>query len=201
MKKRASHNPTEALFKGLKTFLTSLPSKEEKEELIRTLNEAQNFLDEIRLLIEAVPTMESSRELSEGLSRLDILVNRANNDTGLRKLLGLRGSSTSGKRKALSPEVSDSRALSLEQELNHLDTPDVMPFLERVQEPVSVLKKLAGQLGLRTRSKERKADLIQRMAVHIENQRGYDLLRTGSVYTVEDDLLEHNEKHRESLPV
>lgn len=201
MKTRASLYPTEALFKGLKTFLTSLPSEEEKRELIRTLTEAQNFLDEIRILIEAVPTMESSRELTEGLSRLDILVARANKDTGLRKLLGLRGSSTSGARKALSPEDSDSRALSLAQELNQLDTSEVKAFLEQLREPVAVLTKLASQLGMRTRSKERKADLIQRMATHIENQRGYRLLRTGGDDAVEDDLLEQNNNRRETLPV
>ena len=201
MKNRASHYPTEALFKGLKTFLTSLPSEEEKKELIRTLNEAQDFLDEIRLLIEAVPTMESSREISEGLSRLDILVDRANKDTGLRKLLGLRGSSTSVARKALSPADSDSRALSLRQELNRLDTSDVKAFLEQLREPLSVLTRLASLLGMSTRSKERKSDLIQRIAIHIENQRGYDLLRTGGADEVEDDLIKHKEKHRETLPV
>jgi len=200
MKKRASRYPTEALFKGLKTFLTSLPSEEEKKELIRTLNETQNFLDEIRLLIEAVPTMESSRELSEGLSRLDILVDRANKDRGLRKLLGLRGSSNSDARKALSPDDSDSRALSLQKELDHLDTSDVRAFLDQLQEPRSVLTKLAGLLGMRTRSKERKADLIQRIAIHIENQRGYDLLRTGGIETVGEELPEANESLRETLP-
>ena len=201
MKTPASHYPTEALFKGLKTFLTSLPSEEEKRELIQTLNEVQNFLDEIRLLVEAVPTMESSRELAEGLSRLDILVARANKDTGLRKLLGLRGSSTSGARKAPSPEDVDSRALSLAQELNKLDTSEVRAFLEKLGEPVAVLTKLATHIGMRTRRKERKADLIQRMATHIENQRGYRLLRTGGGDAVEGALLEQNNNRRDTLPV
>ena len=201
MNKRESHYSTEALFKGLKALLNSLPSEEEKTELIRTLNEAQSFLDEVRLLVEAVPTMESSRELSEGLSRLDILVERANRDTGLRKLLGLRGSTASGARRVPGPDDSDSRALNLKQELTQLDTSEVKTFLEQLREPLSVLTKLANLLGMRTRSKERKADLIQRMATHIENQRGYRLLRTGGVDADKDDFLEHNEKLRETLPV
>ena len=200
MKKRESHYPTEALFKGLKTLLTSLPSEEEKKELIRTLNEAQSYLDEFRLLVEAIPTMESNRELSEGLSRLDILVERAHKDTGLRKLLGLRGSTASGAKKALSPDDADSKALGLKQELSQLETSDVRAFLEQLREPLSVLAKLAGLLGMRTRSKERKADLIKRMATHIENQRGYRLLRTGSFDVDENDFLERNEKLRETLP-
>ena len=201
MKTPASRYPTEALFKGLKVFLTSLPSEEEKRELIRTLNEAQNFLDEVRLLVEAVPTMESSQELAEGLSRLDILVARANKDTGLRKLLGLRGSSNSGARKAANPEEVDAKALSLAQELSKLDTSDVRAFLEKLGEPVAVLRKLATHFGMKTRNKERKADLIQRIATHIENQRGYRLLRTGGGDAVEDDLLEQNNTRRDILPV
>ena len=201
MNKRESHYSTEALFKGLKALLNSLPSEDEKKELIQTLNEVQSFLDEIRRLVEAVPTMESSRELSEGLSRLDILVERANRDTGLRKLLGLRGSTASGARRVPGPDDSDSRALNLKQELTQLDTSEVKTFLEQLREPLSVLTKLANLLGIRTRSKERKADLIQRMATHIENQRGYRLLRTGGVDADKDDFLEHNEKLRETLPV
>ena len=201
MKKRESRYPTEALFKGLKTFLTSLPSEEEKKELIRTLNEAQSFLDEIRLLVEAVPTMESSRELSEGLSRLDILVDRANKDTGLRKLLGLKVSTASRAKRVPGSDDADSRALGLKQELDQLDTSDVKAFLEQLREPLSVLTNLAGLLGMRTRSKERKVDLIQRMATHIENQRGYRLLRTGGVDAADDGFLEHNEKLRETLPI
>ncbi len=198
MKKSASHYPTEALFKGLKTFLSSLPSEEEKKELILTLNETQDFLDEIRSLIEAVPTMESSQELSEGLSRLDILVARANRDNGLRKLLGLRGSSTSATRKALSPNDSYARASSLAQELSQLNTSDVRAFLEQMREPLSVLTKLAKLLGMSTRSKERKSDLLQRIVVHIENQRGYDMLRTGDIKAVEADLVELQKEHRET---
>ncbi len=201
MNKRESHYSTEALFKGLKALLNSLPSEDEKKELIQTLNEVQSFLDEIRRLVEAVPTMESSRELSEGLSRLDILVERANRDTGLRKLLGLRGSTASGARRVPGPDDSDSRALNLKQELTQLDTSEVKTFLEQLREPLSVLTKLANLLGMRTRSKERKTDLIQRMATHIENQRGYRLLRTGGVDADKDDFLEHNEKLRETLPV
>lgn len=198
MKKSASQHPTEALFKGLKTFLSSLPSEEEKKELILTLNATQGFLDEIRSLIEAVPTMESSQELSEGLSRLDILVDRANRDNGLRKLLGLRSSSTSSTRKALSPDDSCARASSLAQELSHLNTSDAKTFLEQLREPLSVLTKLANLLGMSTRSKERKSDLIQRLVVHIENQRGYDMLRTGGIKEDEADLLALPEGHRES---
>ena len=59
----------EALFKGLKGLLNSLPTEEEKLEFLRNLNEAENSLEELRSLVEAIPTMESSRELSAGLSQ------------------------------------------------------------------------------------------------------------------------------------
>ena len=51
----------ESLFKGLKSLLNSLPTEEEKSELLRNLGKAQDFLKELQLLVEAIPTMESSR--------------------------------------------------------------------------------------------------------------------------------------------
>ena len=179
MTKRTSQYPTDAMFKGLKTLLTSLPSEEEKRELIQTLREAQSFLEELRQLVETVPTTESSRELSEGLSRLNILAERAYSDAGLRRLLGLRRSVASNTKRGVSPEDAESRARKLEQKLIDLETSDVADLLKRSGEPLSVLTKLATLLGMRTRSKERKADLIKRITTHIENQRGYSLLRNG----------------------
>lgn len=188
MTKRTSQYQTDAMFKGLKTLLTSLPSEEEKRELIQTLSEAQRFLEELRQLVETVPTTESSRELSEGLSRLNILAERAYSDAGLRRLLGLRGSVASNIKRVVSPEDAESRARGLEEKLIDLKTSDVADLLKRSGEPLSVLTKLATLLGMRTRSKERKADLIKRITTHIENQRGYSLLRNRKTGLVADKL-------------
>ena len=172
--------PTEALLKGLKSLLTSLPSEEEKRELLRTLREAQGFLGEILALVEAVPTMESSKELSLGLSRLDALADRVQRDDGLRRLLGLRGSKVSRSKRVVTSGEADARASELEPELTRTEMPDIAASLERQGEPLAVLVKLATLLGMRTRSKERKSDLIRRIASHVENQRGYRILRGDS---------------------
>jgi hypothetical protein len=180
MTKQNPAYPTEALLKGLKSLLTSLPSEEERSELLRTLREAQSFLSEIELLVEAVPTMESSKELSLGLSRLDILAERVQRDDGLRRLLGLRGSKASRSKRVVTNGGADARAIELERELIRTDVSDIAASLEKQGEPLAVLVKLAGLLGMRTRSKERKADLIRRIASHVENQRGYRILRGDS---------------------
>ena len=172
-----SHYPTDTLFKGLKALLISLPSEEEKSELLRTLSESHSFLEELRLLVEAIPTIESSQELSVGLSRLDILVERAHRDAGLRRLLGLRDSTASKVKRTTTHEDAEARACRLEQELAQLETSDIVASLERSGEPLAVLTKLATRFGMRTRGKERKLELIKRIATHIENQRGYSLLR------------------------
>ena len=177
MTSRTTPYPTDALFKGLRTMLASLPSEEEKRELIRTLDEAQRFLEEFRMLVESIPTMESSRELSEGLSRLDILAERARRDAGLRRLMGLRDSTKPSAKRATSPSDREAQAHSLEQKLARLEAPDIVDALERSGEPLAVLTELAARLGMRTRSKERKPELIKRIATHIENRRGYRLLR------------------------
>ena len=169
--------PTDTLFKGIRTLLTSLPTAQEKSELINALQEARDFLGEMQTLVEAFPTAESSANLSQGLSRLEILANRASNDTHLRKLLGFRTSR--GSRATTEDGEADvsARVDSLARRINESQSSDVTSLLEQADEPVSVLTELAASLGIRTRSKERKADLVRRIATHVTNQRGYSILR------------------------
>ena len=128
-------------------------------------------------MVESVPTMESSQELAEGLSRLDILAERAGRDGGLRRLMGFRDASRAPAKRLAGPVDSEARARRLGQELERLEAPDIVIALERSGEPLAVLAELATQLGIKTRSKERKADLIKRISTHISNWRGYRLLR------------------------
>ena len=165
----------ESLFRGLKGLLNSLPTEEEKLELLRNLSEAQNFLEELQLLVEAIPTMESSRELTEGLSRLDILTERAYRDAALRKILGLRNTTADRKRKTVSAEDTTGRISELEAMIAESESSQIMDLLAR--EPLAVLKEVADHFGIRTLSKERKLDLVKRIATYTENQRGYSLLR------------------------
>ena len=177
VKNRTNRYPADTLMKGMKALLSSLPSDEEKRELLRTLSEAQSFLEELRLLVESIPTMESSQEFAEGLSRLDTLAERARGDGGLRRLMGFRDAGKSAAKRPAAPAEAEARARALEQELRSLDAPDIVSALERSREPVSVLTELATQIGIRVRSKERKAELIGRIATHISSWRGYRLLR------------------------
>ena len=176
---RASRYPTASFFKGLKTLLASLPTEEEKVELILTLREARSFLEELQQLVEDFPTTESSRGLSEGLSRLDIIAGRASGDAPLRKLMGLKVSPLSKGRKANGSGDAAERARRLEQSLNDPEVSNVEEWIARSGEPISVLTELAASLGLRKRNKERKLDLVKRIVTHIENQRGYRILRGG----------------------
>ena len=174
--KGASKHPTETMLKGLKTLLTALPSEEEKAEILGTLNEAQSFLEDLQLVIEAFPTTESSRGLSEAMSRLDILVDRAGRDDRLRSVMGLRPVGPKARRVNGSDDA-EARARGLMQKLDNSESSAIEDILERSGEPLAVLAALASQLGMRTPSRQRKADLIKRIATRIENQRGYRLLR------------------------
>ena len=173
----ASHYTTDSLFKGLRTLLTSLPSEEEKVELLQTLRETTDFLAELQLLVEAFPTAESSKSLSQGLSRLDILADKAVNDAPLRRVMGLRGSQGTKAKNVNGIQDAKSRAERLAERLNSSESSAVAGLIEQSREPISVLTELATSYGLRTRSKERKADLINRIATHVTNQRGYRSLR------------------------
>ena len=175
--KRTTQYPTYSLFRGLRTLLTSLPSEEEKSELIKTLSETRDFLQEIQVLIEAFPTAESGRDLSNGLSRLDILAERAGREGRLRRVMGLSSSAVPKVKRVNGSEDVESRARVLNQKLNNSDTSDFESLIEQSGEPKSVLTELAALIGLKARSKEGRSDLIKRIATHTENRRGYKLLR------------------------
>ena len=183
---RASSYPTDSLFKGLRTLLTSLPSEEEKFELIQTLRDTREFLEELQLLIETFPTTESSQGLSQSFSRLDILADRATSNAPLRRLMGLRDSKGAKVRSVNVNKDVKHRAALLEQTLGGAETSDLAGLIEQSGEPISVLTELAASLGLRTRSKERKADLSRRIATQMANQRGYKLLRGGDPGVADD---------------
>ncbi len=176
--------PVESLLKGLRGLLDSLPTEAEKRELLRTFQEAEQFLEELRLLVEAVPTMESSQELAVGLSRLHSLTDRAHQDTQFRKLLGIRGR-TDRTEKALSAHAGDvqEQVSQLADRVSKSETDEIRALLER--ESMADLKELAGRFGMRSPSRERKLDLVGRLVNHVENQRGYALLRGGQELATE----------------
>ena len=169
----------ETLLKGVKSLLSSLPTEEEKRELLRSLDEISKFLDELRALVQQVPTMESSRELSEGLSRLDALTHQVQQDNGLRRALGLRASTARGKGRAPGSVESEEQISELMEIVVASDTSKIESLI--AQEPLAVLKGLAARFNLRVPSKERKQDLVRRLVVHVENQRGYATLRGGVI--------------------
>jgi hypothetical protein len=179
MMTRTSLYPTDVLFKGLKTLLTSLPSEEEKGELIQTLRDTRSFLEELELLVEAFPTIESSQGLSEGLARLDVLAGLSDRDARLKRLMGFQVSQGSKSKSVNGSGDVAARAERLRETLESSGNDGLARVMETSGEPVSVLSELAASMGLRTRSKERKPDLIQRIATHLANQRGYRMLRGG----------------------
>ena len=175
--KRNSQYPTDTLFKGIRSLLNSLPTEEEKSELIQALEEARAFLGELQNLVEAFPTAEGSANFAQGLSRLEILADRASSDSHLRKLLGFRASRGTRVSKNGGDDNVTLRAERLAREINENEQGDVTSLLEQSGATLSVLTELATSVGMRTRSKERKADLIRRISTHFTNQRGYKILR------------------------
>ena len=175
---KSSEYSTEALFKAVRGLLNSLPTKAEKSELLEVLVETRRFLEELEHLVDSIPTMESSQELSQGISRLDALTAQAHQHTGLRRLLGLRGQSANVSRQALSETHINERVNHLQGIIaNSHEVSDVNIEDELAGESMVVLKQLASQLSVHVLSKERKSELARKIATHVRNQRGYARLR------------------------
>ena len=168
----APSDPLSTFLRGLRGFVRSLPSEEERAEILRTLRSTRDFLDEVESLVLSIPTLETSEEMSGAISRLDLLASQAR-DNGLYKVLGIPKPRSTMK----AANHSEVRVRSLGESVRTLEKSEIGRSLERSGESVSVLKAFASSLGLRVRSSERRAELIQRIATHIENERNYRLLR------------------------
>ena len=166
----APSDPLTAFLRGLRGFVRSLPSDEEQGEILRTLRNTRDFLNEVESLVLSIPTLETSDEMSGAISRLDLLASQAR-DNGLYRVLGIP------KPRSKAANHSEVRVRSLGESVRTLEKSEIGRSLERSGESVSVLKAFASSLGLRVRSSERRAELIQRIATHIENERNYRLLR------------------------
>ena len=165
----------ETLFKGLNSLLNSLPTDEEKRALVEELKEARDFLDEMAGLVDLVPTLETSEELALGMSRLNALTERAQ-DGPMRRLLGLRNRHTGApKPKTGNTGHVEERVSDLIATINQSESSAIKEVIH--QETVTVLKALADALEIVYPSKDRKPDLVDRIANHIQNRRGYALLR------------------------
>lgn len=173
----SSPDPITSFLRGVRAFVRSLPSDEEKEELLRTLRSARLFLDEVQSLVEGLPTVESSKDLSHAMSRLDGLAARSRTSPGLARVLGMP--KTPGTKVGGPHDDADvrARAEGLEGETRDLRRAEIVGVLERAGDRMVVLRALAARLGLPVGSGERKGVLIERIASHIENERGYRLLR------------------------
>lgn len=168
---------TDTLFKGLKALLTSLPSDEEKGELVKTLRDTRNFIEEVEQLVEHFPTIESSQGVTEGLARLNLLAGLSEKETRLKRLMGFQSTSTRRSKGRTGQGDIVSRAENLKESIRGLSDERLLQIIEASGEPISVLRELAVSLGLKVPSKERKSDLSKRIATHIINQRGYLSLR------------------------
>lgn len=173
----SSPDPMTVFLRGLKGFVRSLPSEEERDEVLRTLRGTRDLLDEVQRLLQDLPTLESSQELSHAMTRLEVIAAEARSNPGVSRMLRLRKSGTAGGKRPKEDSDPAARVRSLWESVRTLEKSEIARSLERSGEPVRVLKAFAGNLGLRVRSSERRADLIQRIATHIENERNYRLLR------------------------
>lgn len=175
---KSSEYSTEALFKAVRGLLNSLPTKAEKSEFLNVLAETRLFLEELELLVDSIPTMESSQELTQGISRLDALTAQAHQHTGLRRLLGLRGQPAIGSRQSISQTQINERVDHLQRVIaNSHQVSDGSIEDQLASEPIVVLKQLARQLSVHVLSKERKSELARKIATHVRNQRDYARLR------------------------
>lgn len=169
------------IIRGLQTALESLPTEQEKQQLVDSLEQLRSFIDELGKSVASIPTAETMADARTALERLERVYVKANTSPWLAATIGGRPGS---KRRSDTRPLSDDEKQEgqrLAQELSELPTDQVeAKLLDENQYPGRYLRAVAQVFGIRSTKGFSRESLAHQIAMKVANARGYRALRGGS---------------------
>jgi hypothetical protein len=164
------------LLRGLQAALESLPSEQEKQQLVASLDQLRAFIDELRESVVSIPTGEGMGDAKAALEKLEHVYVKAASSPWLAATIGI-----SPKRKASARPLSDQEKEEggrLAQRLENLPTEQVeAKLIDEEQYPARQLRAVAQAFGIRSTKGYSRESLAHQIAMKIANARGYRALR------------------------
>ena len=169
---------------GLQHLFGSLPSEQQRGEVVEAFDNLIGFLSEVREKFAVLPTREQTVELQPSLAKLEELFRYAE-----------KRPSDESAVNDITPKKPVSRAVAKDSEVDisalaetikRLPAETIKTQLEGKQHSAQTLKSVAIGLGIKVGSKETKASLVSRIVNFIENIRMSDRLagRIGGEWSV-----------------
>ncbi|GEM_PF-4241011 len=156
----------------------SLPTLEEKEAVLRSLDEVLVFFGELRSKLQAIPTVEKTQKIQEKVESLALIFGEVERFGKLGRSGKARGARA---RQPGRTEISGDNAqglMSLSSVLEKLrgaDTNERQKILSGYSS--QLLHRIAAELSLSPARRIPKDTLVHQISMRIANYQGYELLR------------------------
>ncbi len=177
-----------AFSRELRSILASVPTPDERRELLVSIQDLKAFLDELASYINALPDQATMDQATSALDRIEELADLAKSRRAVSRFFGDRSSARprpiGTPRVKRSPERAD---LDLSQ-LRTMPLERVRTLLESDATPVGTIRRLARELALASPDKTPRQVLAQQIYKSIANRKGYESLGQPAIEASDVDI-------------
>lgn len=165
------------LFGTLSQLIHSLPTAEEKRQVLNALNQLAVFLGEVQGAFERLPSSEDADGVKKSLEKLEALQASVDQRSALATFLKPRRPTTGSRDRPLT-EPEKERGSKLLDRLMSMRTESVDLLLEDDSQcPWRDLRAVAFALGIRSSKGFNRDSLVHQISTKVANARGYRVLR------------------------
>jgi len=175
-KRSTSFFDAQKLVRSLGDVLDSLPSEEDRQQIISNLEHLIIFLSDLKSRLEAIPTQADSTLARVALDRLKALFEDAKANPALGATVGIRPVERHQKASSITTDEIE-RARSTVARFDALPIGQIRDALEKMN--ARELQSVAAALGIRASQRAAREALSHQIATRITNTRGYRSLRDG----------------------
>lgn len=168
--------------RALNKMFETIPSAEERQKLLESIDDLINFLRELRIRILNLPKDEERMPLMKATTIVSNFLERAHADPTLASMIGLSLGKDIARKKVGKQKVylSEGELTSIVKEFESLPTEKMYERLESYAK--NQLFGIAKHVGIHVNSRLSKADLIDKIVkIGFANIRGYRLLRSPNI--------------------
>lgn len=167
----------------LSQLIHSLPTAEEKRQVLDALNQLTAFLGEVQGAFERLPSAEDADGVKKSLAKLEALQASVDQPSALAVFLKPRRSTTGSRDKPLTEPEKEKGAKLLDR-FRSLPSESVALLLEDDSQcSWRDLRAVAFALGIRSSKGFNRDSLVHQISTKVANARGYRALRGGESLT------------------
>lgn len=162
--------------KELNQLMNTMPTDEERRNIIASIENLIKFLDDLKRRVEALPENSKRDEIKKAVQVICTFLEEARADPLKASILGLTKGKTRLCREKAIPFTSEEELQKVIKEIESTPTPELTIKLMAFNKQQLIL--LGKKFHTHVTEKMSKIDIVNKIAKSLENTRGYELLRT-----------------------